>query len=89
MGRRAVATPDPNQAQHWTNPLLCEETWAKVRELSKAHIAPSELQTKDPRGSRGGRDILAKVRTLFRERRWLLHLLKERPHMLDSLGRLT
>jgi hypothetical protein len=52
-------------------------------------MAPSELQAKDLRGSRGGREILAKVRTLFCERRWLLQLLKERPHFLDFPGRPT
>ena len=30
MSRHALITADPNQAQYWTNPILCEETWAKL-----------------------------------------------------------
>jgi hypothetical protein len=26
MSRCALTAPNPNQEQHWTNPILCEET---------------------------------------------------------------
>src|SRR6266511_1827889 len=30
MGKRALPATDPNEHQHWTDPILCEETRARL-----------------------------------------------------------
>jgi hypothetical protein len=30
MGKRALPATDPNERQHWTDPILCEETRARL-----------------------------------------------------------
>ena len=30
MGKRALPVTDPNERQHWTDPILCEDTRARL-----------------------------------------------------------
>ena len=61
MGANPLPPADPNEHQHWTEPILCEETRARLEHYRSLGWLPPNYKAQNSQGYCSCRTVLVKI----------------------------